>query len=78
MTSEIIQDIKDVLVFGLVLGVVYGLVSGLVFGLVTQIIAFLTNNVEFSLFDFWSMLILLIVVQVVGWIVYYKLKEKGE
>jgi len=62
------------LVAGLVYGLVAGLVAGLVIGLVTQVVAYFTSNPLFSAFDLWGCLILLIIVQIVGWIMVYKLK----
>ncbi len=66
------------LVVGLVAGLVYGLVYGLVFGLVTQIIAYFTTGLIFSPFVFWSCLILLIIVQVIGWMCVGKLSKEEE
>ena len=74
MTSKIIREIKE----GLVVGLVVGLVYGLVVGLVTQIIAYLTSNPQFSIFDFWGSLVGLIIVQVIGEVVYFKLKNAGD
>ena len=86
MKTQTKADIEDGLVYGLVYGLVAGLVAGLVYGLVyglvaglvagltTQIIAYFTLNPLFSPFDFWSCLIVLIIVQIIGWSIYYKLK----
>ena len=64
------------LVTGLVIGLVTGLVYGLVAGLVTQIIAYFNNPLLFSAFYFWGCLIGLIIIQTIGWILVYKLKEE--
>ena len=73
------------LVFGLVFGLVYGLVAGLVAGLVviftTQLIALITSNPEFIMFDLIVSGLLILVIQIVGWIVVWKsegfyMKEK--
>ncbi|MFW6173743.1 MAG: hypothetical protein ACOC5T_08365 [Elusimicrobiota bacterium] len=66
------KSLKDELVAGLVAGLVGGLVAGLVYGLTTQIIAYFSPTLLFSPFDFWSILILLIIVQVVGWVIVWR------
>ena len=72
MKDKIRQDIKGGLVFGLV----GGLVCGLVVGLVTQIIAYFSETLIFYAFDFWGCLILLIIVQVIGWAIVKKKVDK--
>ena len=67
------------LVGGLVGGLVYGLVFGLVYGLsitfITQLICLINGCSEFSMFSLIGSLILLVVVQVVGWFIVLKLRE---
>jgi len=58
---------------GLVFGLVFGLIAGLVTVLTTQIIAYFSPSLVFSSFDFWSCLI---IIQIVGWIIVYKLKQE--
>ena len=74
----LVAGLADGLVYSLVVGLLFGLVVGLLFGLVTQLIALITNNPLFSAFDLISQLVLLIIVQVVGWSLYFKFRVKGE
>ena len=53
-----------------------GLVYGLFAGLITQIIALITSSPLFSMFDMISQLILLIIIESIGWFIVYKLKTK--
>lgn len=78
MEDSIKQEIKEGLVVGLVYGLVFGLVVGLVYGLTTQIIAYFSPTLVFNVFDFWSQLILLLIVQVVGWIVVSRLNNAND
>lgn len=73
--EEIRKGLPAGLLAGLIIGLLAGLVEGLVYGLVTQIIAYFSTTLVFSPFDFWSQLILLIIIQVIGWIIVYRLKE---
>jgi len=61
------------LVYGLFAGLVYGLFAGLGYGLVTQTIAYFVNPELVSIFNFTTQVILLIIVQSVGW---HIIKEK--
>ena len=61
------------LIIGLVYGLVYGLFAGLVYGLVTQTITYFVNPELFSIFNFTTQVILLMIVQSVGW---HIIKEK--
>ena len=74
--EELIYGIVVGLIPGIVSGLIYGIVVGLIYGLTTQIIALIQNNVEFSAFDFWGQLILLIIIRTIGWITVNKLEEK--
>jgi len=63
-------------VTALIFGSFFGLVCGSVIGLTTQIIAYFSTELVFSPFDFWGCLISLIIVQIIGWTLVYKLKKK--
>ena len=80
--KEIEQRIEDRLIYGLVVGIVGGLVGGLVaglaFGLITQIIASLTSNPLFSMFDLVGCFVLLVIFQGIGWSLVYYLRSKDE
>jgi len=78
LSKELVVGLVGGLVVGLVVGLVGGLVYGLVVGLTTQIIAYFSSNLTFSSFDFWSMLILLIIIQVCGWYYVNKFKQNKE
>lgn len=87
MKQEIINEIKDGLIYGLIYGLIGGLIVGLIVGLiggliggltivfVTQLIALLTSNPELSMFSFIVSLILIILIQIIGWIIVNKLNE---
>lgn len=51
------------------------LVGGLTMGIVSQIIAFITSNPKFLASDFWSQLILVVLIQIIGWSIIRGLKE---
>ena len=66
--EELRKEIRD--------GLVYGLVAGLFGGLVTQITAYFTNNPNFSQMDLIISFILLIIVQIIGWLYVSKLNKE--
>ena len=75
------------LITGLILGLIFefilGLIRGISVGFIlslstligTQLIALVTNNPEFAMFDLVISLVLLVVAQLVGWSLYFKLKH---
>jgi len=79
LSKEQKGNIKDGLIIGLIGGLIIGLIIGLIYGLTitftTQLIALLTSNPEFVMFDLVVSLVLIIVVEVIGWIIVKKLKE---
>ena len=55
---------------------VIGIITGVVYVLVTQIIAYFNQPELFSAFEFWGKLILLIIINVVGWSLVIKLGKE--
>jgi len=63
----------NISVYGLIVGLIYGLIGGLMITFTTQLIALLTSNPEFAMFDLIVSGILIILIQTIGWYYFYKL-----
>ena len=73
--KEVLVDgLVDWLIVGLIIGLIYGLIIGLIGGLIvglaliftTQLIALITSNPKFIMFDFIVSGILIIFIEIVG------------
>lgn len=77
--NESKQEIKDGLIYGLIYGLIFGLIFGLIYGLTitftTQLIALITQHSEFVMNDLISSGLLLIVIQVIGWLILKKMQK---
>lgn len=69
LTKKEKEDIKG----GLILSLIYGLIVGLTITFTTQLIALITSNPEFVMFDFIASFVLIIIIEIIGWII---VKEK--
>ena len=84
MKQEINESIIFGMTYGLMGGLIVGIIGGLTYGLmitfITNLIALLNSNPELVMFDLVVSGLLILGIQVIGWIVVYRMRatEKYE
>ena len=76
LISGLIGGLSSGLSSGLIGGLIWGLTCGLTITFTTQLIALITSNPNFVMFDLIISGIIILVIEIIGWYYFYKLKGK--